>query len=185
MNYPDYNSCCELLHKYDVPEHIIEHSRQVALISLCLGEGLAVQGIDFNRDLLLSAGLLHDIAKMASIENGRDHAVMGAEWLVLEGLPEIAEIVRNHVRLETNLDGPLVAKEIIYYADKRVRHVEIVSVAERLLDLRSRYGTNSSSLTNLDKLKDLTLGVEKKIFKNLDFSPEEVLQRCQGKNLLT
>ncbi len=185
MNIPDYSCCCDLLEKYAVPQHIIEHSRQVALISLCLGEGLAAQGIYFECALLLSAGLLHDIAKMASIENGQDHAVLGAEWLELEGFPEIAEIVRNHVRLENDLDGPLVAKEIIYYADKRVRHIEIVSVGERLLDLRSRYGTNSPSLTRLVDLEKLTLAVEEKIFKSLDFCPEDVLQRCRGKNLLT
>ncbi len=185
MNIPDYNRCCKLLEQYEVPEHIVEHSQQVAIISLCLRDGLAAQGINFSRELLLSAGLLHDIAKMASIENGRDHAGLGAEWLDLEGYPEIAEIVRNHVRLETDLDGPVVAKEIIYYADKRVRHVEIVSVLDRMVDLRRRYGVNSPSLTRLQDLEDLTLAVEKKIFKWLDFPPEEVLQRCHGKNLLT
>ncbi|MCD6429971.1 MAG: HD domain-containing protein [Deltaproteobacteria bacterium] len=185
MNIPDYNTCCELLERYEVPEHIIDHSRQVAIISLCLREGLAVQGIDFDRELLLSAGLLHDIAKMASIENGRDHAELGAEWLDHEGYPEIGEIVRNHVRLQTNLAGPIVAKEIIYYADKRVRHVEIVSVSERLTDLRERYGVNSSSLTKLSDLENLTLAVEKKIFSCLDFPPENILIRCRGKNLLT
>ena len=185
MNIPDYNTCCELLERFEVPEHIIDHSRQVAVISLCLREGLLVQGIGLDRDLLLSAGLLHDIAKMASLENGRDHAELGAEWLDREGFPEIAEIVRNHVRLVTDLAGPIVAKEIIYYADKRVRHVEIVSVAERLVDLRKRYGGNSPSLTRLADLENLTLAVEKKIFSGLNFSPEEVLGRCYGKNLLT
>ncbi|MBN2808466.1 MAG: HD domain-containing protein [Deltaproteobacteria bacterium] len=185
MNIPSYNTCCKLLERYAVPEHIVLHSRQVARISLCLGEGLAVAGVDLARDLLLSAALLHDIAKMASIENGRDHAGLGAEWLAAQGYVEIAEIVRNHVRLETDLDGPIVAKEIIYYADKRVRHDEIVSVKERMLDLRRRYGVNSASLTPMDELEGLTLAVEKKIFACLDFSPDEILQRCYGKNLLT
>ena len=185
MNIPDYNTCCELLERYEVPEHIIDHSRQVALISLCLREGLIVQGLELDRGLLLSAGLLHDIAKMASIENGHDHAELGGEWLDNEGYPEIAEIVRNHVRLNTDLAGAIVAKEIIYYADKRVRHVEIVSVVERLADLRQRYGLNSPSLTRLADLEKLTLAVEKKIFSYLDFSPEEILQCCHGKNLLT
>ena len=185
MNIPNYNTCCELLERFEVPEHIVGHSRQVALISLCLHDGLMAQGIGLDRDLLLSAGLLHDIAKMASLENGRDHAELGAEWLDLEGFPEIAEIIRNHIRLNTDLAGPIVAKEIIYYADKRVRHVEIVSVSERLTDLRVRYGGNSPSLTRLAELENLTLAVEKKIFKALDFPPEEVLGRCRGKNLLT
>ena len=185
MNIPDYNTCCQLLEQYEVPEHIIDHSRQVAIVSLCLREGLAVCGIDFDREILLSAGLLHDIAKMASIENGRDHAELGAEWLNREGYPEVGEIVRNHVRLETDIAGPIAAKEIIYYADKRVRHVEIVSVSERLADLRKRYGKNSPSLTKLANLENLTLAVEKKIFNYLDFPPEDILIRCHDKNLLT
>jgi len=54
-----------------------------------------------------------------------------------------------------------------------------------MIDLRSRYGKNSPSLTHLTDLENLTLAVEKKIFKSLDFTPEEVLRRCQDKNLLT
>ncbi|MBN2706933.1 MAG: HD domain-containing protein [Deltaproteobacteria bacterium] len=185
MKIPDYEACCRLLRRYAVPGHIIAHSRQVALISLCLEEGLALRGVCFAPNLLMSAALLHDIAKMESIETGRDHARLGADWLKAEGCPEIAEIIVNHVYLETDLTGPIVAREIIYYADKRVRHVEIVSVAERLADLRERYGCNSSSMGRLDELEALTLAVEKKIFQRLDFTPCEVGFLCREKKLLT
>jgi len=185
VNLPDYNTCYDLLNRYKVPEHIVAHSRQVALISLYLGECLQDEKIYFVPQLLLSAALLHDIAKMESVNKGRDHAALGAEWLVHEGYPEVAEIVLNHVILKTDLAGPIVAKEIIYYADKRVRHTEIVSVNERLLDLRQRYGVCSVSMGRLAELENLTLAVEKKIFAPLRIRPGEILKNSIKKNLLT
>jgi len=185
VNIPDYNACYELLQRYEVPEHIIAHSCQVALISLYLGECLQDEKIYFEPQLLLSAALLHDIAKMESVNNGRDHAALGAEWLAGAGYPEVAEIVLNHVILNTDLSGPIVAKEIIYYADKRVRHTEIVSVAERLQDLRQRYGVCSASMGRLVELEILTLAVEKKLFAPLHIRPESVLKNSIKKNLLT
>lgn len=185
MKIPEYETCYELLRRYDVPEHIVEHSRQVASISLWLGASLRAVRIFIDPQLLLGAALLHDIAKMESVRNGRDHAALGAEWLEREGYPEVAEIVLNHVTLETDLTGPIVAKEIVYYADKRVRHSDIVSLAERLDDLRERYGVCSVSMGHLSALEGLTVAVEKKIFAPLDINPENISENLINKNLLT
>ncbi len=185
MNIPDCDTCYELLHRYAVPEHIVAHSCQVAEISLFLGECLENEKIYFVPQLLLSAALLHDIAKMESVNNRRDHAALGAEWLDREGYPEVAEIVLNHVILDTDLGGPIVAKEIVYYADKRVRHTEIVSVLDRLQDLRQRYGVCSVSMARLVELEHLTLSVEKKLFAPLKIKPEDIQKNSIKKNLLT
>jgi len=182
---PESKTCYELLSRYGVPGHIIEHSQKVALVTLYMWECLRDENLHFDFGLLLSAALLHDIAKMESIRNGQDHAVLGAEWIELEGYPEVAEIVLNHVILETDLDGPIVAKEIIYYADKRVRHIEIVSVSDRLKDLRSRYGTDSVSMGCMAELEALTLAVEEKLFAPLKITPEAISQSSIKKNLLT
>jgi putative nucleotidyltransferase with HDIG domain len=157
----------------------------VAYISLCLGEWLREEMIYLDLQLLTSAALLHDIAKMKSINNGLDHAELGAEWLIDEGYPEVAEVVSNHVVLQTDLSGPIVAKEIVYYADKRVRHCEIVSVAERLQDLRIRYGVDSLAMGRLSVLGDLTRSVEIKLFTPLKHRPDDISENSIIKNLLT
>ena len=157
----------------------------VALISLCLGEWLRHEMIYLDSQLLLSAALLHDIAKLESINSGHDHAALGAEWLIKEGYPEVADIVLNHVVLTTDISGPIVTKEIIYYADKRVRHTEIVSVAERVKDLRIRYGVGSLAMGGFFELESLTLSVEKKIFAPLKYQPEDISRNSIKKNLLT
>lgn len=185
MRLPDPATCRALLAQYQVPEHIIEHSRQVAGLSYYLGASLNACGYDFSLSLLLAAGLLHDIAKMRSIEEGGNHAELGAEWLEDEGYPEIAVIVRQHVHLQTDLEAPINARELVFYADKRVRHVEMVSITERMSDLVDRYGKDDYSRQRLDRVAELTRAVEIKIFTPLGYTPEELPWLCRPKNILT
>ncbi len=182
---PTPDTCYELLNRYKVPEHIIEHSRKVALVALYMREKFEVEKLHFDFGLLLSAALLHDIAKLESIRKNCDHARLGAQWLTREGYPDVAEIVSNHVNLETDLAGPIVAKEIIYYADKRVRHSEIVSVADRLKDLRLRYGVDSVAMGHILELENLTRAVEEKLFAPLKITPQSISLKSIKKNLLT
>jgi len=178
VKVPDYRTCRRLLDEFAVPEHIVDHSCQVARVGVCLGQGFRQAGLDFDLELLAAAGLLHDVAKLAALEMNCDHAELGAQWLKGKGYDEIAEIVRNHVHLDTDLKGPPSAKEIIFYADKRIRHAEIVSVSERMRDLIQRYGRDEQSRLWLQGLKDFTLAVEEKLFTRLDFSPAAVVDRA-------
>jgi putative nucleotidyltransferase with HDIG domain len=178
MRVPDCDTCRRLLEEYRVPPHIVAHSRQVAAIGVALGEALAGAGLEFDRQLLLSAGLLHDIAKMASLENGRDHAELGGEWLEREGYPEVAEIVRCHVRLPAAAAGPPDAREVIFYADKRVRHDEIVSLPERFADLKQRYRKWFSDDDWIGGMELFSLALEQRIFALLDFDPLAVAERA-------
>ncbi len=178
MKIPDYQTCRRLLEDFAVPGHIVDHSCQVARVGVCIGRDLRRQGLNFDLDLLAAAGLLHDIAKIAALEKDCDHAELGAAWLKQKGYDEIAEIVRNHICLDTDLDGLPVARDIIYYADKRVRHAEIVSVAERMQDLKLRYGRDDSSRQWLEEMERFTLAVEKKLFTRLDFPPDRLCDRA-------
>ncbi len=97
--------------------------------------------------LVLAGALLHDIAKTPCLENRCDHAKQGRDICLKLGYPEVAEVVREHVILtEFSLarycEGIFLAKELVYYADKRVRHEEIVSLEERLDYILDRYGNN-------------------------------------------
>ena len=64
--------------------------------------------------------------------------------------------------------------EIVYYADKRVRHDSIVSLAERLEYILDKYGgsdadTHNRIKNNFEKCEQL----EKYLFARLNFSPEQ------------
>ncbi|MBN2332358.1 MAG: HD domain-containing protein [Deltaproteobacteria bacterium] len=172
---PDLETCFSLLRDYRVPVHIVGHSVVVTKIAVVLGEALRVQGLDQDMSLLAAAGLLHDIAKLESITTGVDHALLGGQWLEALGFSEVAMVVRHHIHLEPAPWQPVDEKELVFYADKRVKHVEIVSLDHRFADLRDRYGKNVSSLGSLGNMEKLTRELEKKIFSPLSWRPDEVV----------
>ena len=91
---------------------------------------------------------------------------------------EIAEIVGQHVRLKNyRPDGAICEKEIVYYADKRVNHDEVVSLDERLKYILDRYGQNNATFHQ--RIKDnfhMCKNVEHKLFATLSFNPEDINQ---------
>jgi hypothetical protein len=73
------------------------------------------------------------------------------------------------------LDGAYSEKEIVYYADKRVLHTSVVTLAERMHDIIDRYGRNDSRLAERVRMNfTLCRDVEKKLFSRLDFRPEDL-----------
>ncbi len=121
--------------------HIRRHSITVARISHFLCQRLTGRGRRLSVDLAVAGALLHDIAKTRCIENGGDHARIGEEICRRHGLNEIAPIVGEHVILRNGVSSAEVTeKEVVYYADKRVNHEQIVSLEERLVYIIDRYG---------------------------------------------
>ncbi len=94
---PTFRECYVLLRTYRVPEHIIQHSRQVQRLALFLSQELIRQGKELNGAAVEAASLLHDIAKMEGLRSGENHSQAGARLLRDLGFPGIAEIVRQHV----------------------------------------------------------------------------------------
>ena len=164
-------------------ENIRRHSFMVARVASLLQRGLkqsriAVQFPD--RDLVIAGALLHDIAKSRCLEDNCRHAEVGAALCTELGYPRIAEIVRNHVvlsryRHESYRAGNFNAVELVFYADKRVRHDEVVTLDDRLEYIIGKYADNSPEqealiVKNFMKCKDL----EENLFACLDFSPADV-----------
>ncbi|MCD6490009.1 MAG: HDIG domain-containing protein [Thermodesulfobacterium sp.] len=166
-----------LLKKEKTPEHIIRHSEKVALISLFIGCFLKESGERIDFPLLVTGALLHDIKKYESILTGKDHALLGYEFMEKMGYKRIGDIIKAHIHLEINsLDAPISEEEIVHYADKRVMHDKIVTLKERFEDLKKRYGKNKESILRLESLEKLNYTLEKRIFKKLPFTPGKILE---------
>ncbi|MEA3240833.1 MAG: HD domain-containing protein [Pseudomonadota bacterium] len=177
---PDLETSFSLLRERSVPVHIVGHSVAVAKISLILGEALNDIGRQQNMALLVAAGVLHDIAKFATLKTGEDHAQVGADWLDEKGLKPVAWVVRHHVRLQLDLLQPVDEKELVFYADKRVQHEKIVTLLQRFIDLQDRYGKNEVVLGLLEEMKTTTFGLESKIFTGLSWLPEEMESQVES-----
>ncbi len=174
MPHPDEQTCLGLLDKYDTPRHIISHSRTVWRVARVLGASLSA-GRSIDMDLLRAACLLHDIAKYPCILDGyRYHDRRGEEILCNEGLPSVGRIVVQHVHLHDPYAAQLREEHLVFYADKRVRHDEVVSIGERFRYLRETYGKTTEAIERLNEMKRRTLTVERRIFRDLSFAPDDV-----------
>jgi len=130
-----------------MPGHIREHSMRVGEIAhaLAIRAGdLKVLPGDSDVQSVRVSGLLHDLAKIYTLRHGGSHAQIGAAWVLAEtGNPLIAQGVLHHVWWPLDADPtkhflPLA----VLYADKRVKHENIVSLGARYADLFERYAKN-------------------------------------------
>ncbi|MBU0516489.1 MAG: HDIG domain-containing protein [Proteobacteria bacterium] len=173
MNVPDQKTSERLLAEAGVPDHIVAHSALVARLALTLGRALNRHGRRFDLDLVRAGGLLHDIAKMDGLENGANHALVGHERLTALGYPEIGDICLTHVVIDP--DAPLSEAHLINYADKRVRHQQVVSLDRRFEDLAERYGQGDADrLARMHQNLLRSKRLEQKIFALLPFEPQDL-----------
>jgi len=180
---PGINTCIQLMDKHGMLDNIRHHSLVVARIADRLSLELLDDPITASageRALILAGALLHDIAKTGCLDGSCDHAAVGAELCHSHGYPEIAAIVEEHVILkEHDPDryrcGVFTPREIVYYADKRVRHTQIVSLEERLEYILERYGNNDPERYRLIRENfQRCLELEEALFRALPFKADEL-----------
>ena len=175
MNMLSKNECLQLMCDMLMPEHIVVHSMQVCRVATCLTDHLTSTGNHLDGQLIRAAALLHDITKNRSFETAENHALTGGQQLADMGYPEIGNLVRQHVRLDNYSDPKDISEAVIVnYADKRVLHDRIVSLDERMRYIQQRYGTQPQHKQRIQLLWDKTQMLEKQMFKQLPFSPEDL-----------
>jgi len=178
------------MEEYAMLPNIRRHSIVVAKVGLRIVDGLneneTLQSSVPDESLIIAGALLHDIAKTPCLKNGCDHARAGAEICHNLGYPEIARIVGEHVLLKEHdsfccSQGIFSAAEIIYYADKRVRHEEIVSLEVRLEYILENYGMGDQVRHRLIQENfDKCVKLEEQIFQFLPFSSSQLPEKVLG-----
>jgi len=173
---PSIRECFDLMDKYRMLDNIRSHSVVVAKVARLIAQGLREAGIDVSVKTTTAGALLHDIGKTASLKSKQDHSEIGKEICLKNHLDEIAPIVAEHVRLKDyELNGSYSEKEIVFYADKRVKHDQIVSLNERLVYILERYSKNQDELSKAIKANfALCQQIQQKLFSKLTFTPESL-----------
>jgi uncharacterized protein len=178
---PDREKCLQLMQRFEMLENIVAHSLEVSRVALFLSEELNKKGQRIDLRLVEAGALLHDIAKTACLRTKEDHTRAGYCLLKEIGYDRIGEIVAQHVWLLKEGDPFSVSEEeVVNYADKRVRHDQIVSLDERFVDLRKRYGKDPNSIAYLERMEKSILVVEQKIFLILKIDPADLQHLSQG-----
>ncbi|MGA7562598.1 MAG: HD domain-containing protein [Desulfobaccales bacterium] len=178
ISLPTYDDCLALMAAHGMLPNVREHSYRVMQVAAFLGQALAAAGLELHLPLISTGALLHDLGKTPCLGTVQNHAQWGAEVLSALGYPELAQVVLEHVRLAEDLvedPRPLREAEVVNYADKRVLHNQVVSLADRFTDLKERYGRTPEALVRINAMEVKSQALEEKLFAGLSWSPGDLL----------
>lgn len=125
-------------------DNIREHSRVVCGVAMRLADWLADSGLILNRRAVEAGALLHDIAKTMCLGQKCRHDREGGLILEDMGYAQLAHLVASHVLLPEG--HPLDETMVVNYADKRVKHDQLVSLPQRFAYITQRYGRGDPAL---------------------------------------
>jgi len=187
---PSIQQCLDLHDKFEMLENIRAHSAVVARVAEALVDSLYRTGkssgpLPDKAEVIVGA-LLHDIAKTLCIKTGCRHAEVGRRICLELGYPKLGEVVAEHVVLKNftadlYIQGVFGTKEMVFYADKRVRHDQVVSLQTRLEYILDRYGDNNPLKEQLIRQNfKQSQELEKHLFSFLDFLPDEIAKHMSS-----
>lgn len=171
------------MEEFSMYENIRRHSFMVARVADIILSGLhASKTVPAppSRALVVAGALMHDIAKTKCIQEGCKHAEIGRDMCRELGFERIGEIVANHVVLsefnqEAYQQGRFSAIELVFYADKRVKHDQVVPLSERLDYIIDKYSNNEAIREEyIRKNFEQCQEVERHLFARLDFLPDAI-----------
>lgn len=177
MKIPTQKQCFELIRKMEMMDHIIDHSVMVSNVSVFLCRSLEKRYPDLDIELVTSAALLHDITKTRSFNTHEVHSETGGRMLDQMGYPEVGNIIRQHVLLDTYAPrSPVTMQEIVNYSDKRVLHDKVVSLNSRLEYIKTRYARSRDLKKRIAYMWKKTIDLENKLFDHLDITPDQLAE---------
>lgn len=170
--HPDRQECCRILQEYRTPTHVVGHCKAVAAVAYTLGRALNQRGYphQMDLDLILAAGLLHDMARVEE-----RHWDVAADWCEEHGLMEEAKIIRVHMTYDPfNDPDHLNETDLVCLADRVVledRYTGIDLRMEYIVQKAIRQGHEGHVrhiLRKKEEARQLIRGIEDKLGCTMD-----------------
>lgn len=167
ITIPDDATIAAWQKEVQLTDHVIAHCCAVATLCTEIAELVQKQGKIVRTKALYAAALSHDLLRFIDfapggsfdgndVENpaweqwkqkyeGNGHEKACAEFLREHGYSGIADIVEPHGLKLPSPQRNTIEQKILFYADKRVRLDEVVTLEERFEDFRNRYNNGNHS----------------------------------------
>jgi putative nucleotidyltransferase with HDIG domain len=139
---PTLETCLGWWQVWEVPGNIRAHSQTVSRSAYVLAVLLRDRGVQVDPILTHRGGLLHDIDKINTLQQDGVHGRVGAKFLIEQGYPALAGIVREHIMstiLRPHADDRRWEVKLVYFCDKLVEGDTLVPFDQRLEALFKRY----------------------------------------------
>jgi len=205
---PTRQACFDLWKNYHTPENVRQHLLGVEKVAVFLGESLLDAGENFSLPLVQSGALLHDWLRLVGVGeiklkhfktppsyedfafwrelnqrfSGLNHSQAAAMELTLQEYPaELAEVVARHDYssiIDPEHKPATWEQKLVFYADKRVMHDQVVTLRERFEDGRQRYPEFADGPGATLK-QAAVYELEHEIFDILKFPPDDLREAIQ------
>ena len=127
---PGRQECMEALADFGTPENVIGHCKAVGAVGYTLGQAFDRRRKEpvLDLDLILAAGLLHDIARVED-----KHWEAGADYCLCRGWSREAEIIRVHMTYDPfNRAEDFNETDIVCLADRIVLEDRYAGLERRM-----------------------------------------------------
>jgi len=190
LHVPTQEQIAQWRNEFFLPHMIVRHCETVADTAVRLGSVLLENGQIVRLQALRAAAAVHDLLRFVDFHRGASHIEQQinpthaqkwseikaryaglrhesavAQFLIEQGFAQLAEIVRVHGLTLSNSKRVTTEQRLLYYADKRVKLDEVVSLEERLRDFTVRY-SHLGKLTESNAWYEEALKTEKELFPN-------------------
>ena len=153
-----------------LPQHICNHCDAVAGLAETITNTMLQKGRLVRPLAVKRAAQVHDLLRFIDFKPGASHVESNdtelevstwktikekypnlkheaacAQWLCEKGYKEFASIVEVHGLTLPSPERRTIEQQILFYADKRVKVDEVVSLNERFDDFAKRYGAGKDS----------------------------------------
>ena len=153
MKHPTREECERLLDQYGTPEHVKGHCREVARTALTISKALNEKGAHLDLDLVLAAGMLHDIARTED-----KHWEVGAGLMKELGYEEESRIILVHMKYSPFSPIEQVNEaDMVCLGDRLVmedRYVGLDARIEYIINKARRNGHPEAEKIILEKKKE-------------------------------
>lgn len=128
LPHPDlHDELCRMLRdSVSLPHHVQAHSDAVTELACLFCDLLESHGYFFNKKLIRSGALLHDIARLQ-----KHHTKTGGDLFLQLGYTEISQIISQHHGLQKTI---LNEAAIVFLSDKLIQETERVTIEKRFAE---------------------------------------------------
>ncbi len=173
---PSDAECRALMERTRIlPTPIADHCRAVSNVALGLARAAKAAGVSIDIELVRTAALLHDIARLR-----KDHARAGARLLAGHGFTRLAPIVDAHMDLDVHRDGPLDETQVVYLADKLVDGDRISDMDRRFRRKMDEFDRNPHAAESIQRRWETARSIRANAEETTGRSIEEILAEIPG-----
>jgi len=142
---PSPDECGAIVSMFGMAGRTLRHCRAVADAAGSMTDNLNRAGCVLDRDLIVAAALLHDLAR-----DKPNHAREAAKLVAELGFPEVAALIGTHMDMPAGSADSVSAAEVLYLADKVVQEDRQVSLEQRFCQKLSREQENAQALQRIE-----------------------------------